>query len=68
MCISGSRLSFGLLASHPALLVDDLPALVARLEAAEAEVTPDPLEGYFRVYVDDPFGNRLELLEPDDGR
>jgi len=54
--------------AHPALLVDDLPALVARLEAAEAEVTPDPLEGYFRVYVDDPFGNRLELLEPDDGR
>lgn len=52
--------------AHPALLVDDLPSLVIRLEAADAVVTPDPLEGYFRVYVDDPFGNRLEFLEPDD--
>ena len=25
----------------------------------------EPLEGYRRVYVDDPFGNRIELLEPD---
>jgi hypothetical protein len=24
----------------------------------------EPLEGYHRVYVDDPFGNRIELLEP----
>jgi hypothetical protein len=23
-----------------------------------------PLEGYRRIYVDDPFGNRLELMEP----
>jgi hypothetical protein len=23
-----------------------------------------PLEGFQRVYVDDPFGNRIELLEP----
>jgi hypothetical protein len=23
-----------------------------------------PLEGYHRMYVDDPFGNRIELLEP----
>ena len=22
-----------------------------------------PLEGYERVYVDDPFGNRIELME-----
>jgi hypothetical protein len=22
------------------------------------------IEGYLRVYVDDPFGNRLELMEP----
>ena len=50
--------------AHPALLVDDLAGLVATLEAAGANVTPDPLDGYVRVYVDDPFGNRLELLEP----
>lgn len=53
--------------AHPALLVDDLSGLVERLEAAGAAVTPDPLDGYVRVYVDDPFGNRLELLEPDNG-
>lgn len=23
-----------------------------------------PLEGYDRRYVDDPFGNRIELMEP----
>ena len=51
--------------AHPALLVDDLPALVARLRSAGALLHDDePLDGYDRVYVDDPFGNRLELLEP----
>jgi hypothetical protein len=24
----------------------------------------EPLEGFDRIYVDDPFGNRIELLEP----
>jgi hypothetical protein len=24
----------------------------------------EALEGYLRVYVDDPFGNRIELMEP----
>jgi hypothetical protein len=24
----------------------------------------EPIEGYNRVYVDDPFGNRIELMEP----
>lgn len=51
--------------AHPAFLVDDLPALVARLREHGIEVrTEDPLEGYERVYVDDPFGNRIELMEP----
>jgi catechol 2,3-dioxygenase-like lactoylglutathione lyase family enzyme len=54
--------------AHPALLVDDLPALVAKLEAAGVEVRDEePLPGYQRVYVDDPFGNRIELLEPHPG-
>ncbi|WP_420438161.1 VOC family protein [Candidatus Poriferisodalis sp.] len=51
--------------AHPALKVDGLAALVERLGAAGITVRDDePLEGYHRVYVDDPFGNRLELMEP----
>ena len=52
--------------AHPALLVEDLPQLIAKLERLGYGVKKDePLEGYHRVYVDDPFGNRIELLEPD---
>ena len=50
--------------AHPALLVSDLRGLVDHLHAAGVAVVEDPIEGYFRVYVDDPFGNRLELMEP----
>ena len=51
--------------AHPALLVSDLPSLIRKLVEGGAEVVSDePLEGYQRVYVHDPFGNRLELLEP----
>src|SRR5829696_1417533 len=51
--------------AHPALLVEDLPALVRQLDDAGIEVVGDePLPGYDRVYVADPFGNRIELLEP----
>ena len=51
--------------AHPALIVEDLPALVAALKrAGYAVVENEPLEGYDRVYVDDPFGNRIELMEP----
>ena len=51
-----------------ALLVHDLGALVERLRAAGVELVDDePLEGYDRVYAYDPFGNRLELLEPNAG-
>jgi RimJ/RimL family protein N-acetyltransferase len=51
--------------AHPALLVDDLDAMIARLSAAGVILHDDePLDGYDRVYVDDPFGNRIELLEP----
>jgi catechol 2,3-dioxygenase-like lactoylglutathione lyase family enzyme len=51
--------------AHPALLVTDLPALVDVLRDAGIEVRDDePLAGYDRVYVDDPFGNRIELMEP----
>lgn len=51
--------------AHPAFLVHDLPALVRHLKnAGVAVVSDEPLEGYDRVYVSDPFGNRIELLEP----
>ena len=50
--------------AHPALLVRDLRGLVDRLRAAGVDVVEEPNEGHFRVYVDDPFGNRVELMEP----
>lgn len=50
--------------AHPALLVDDLDALVALLEAAGVAFRPGrPLAGYRRGDVADPFGNRIELME-----
>jgi catechol 2,3-dioxygenase-like lactoylglutathione lyase family enzyme len=50
--------------AHPGLLVTNLTELVAALEAAGHDVVEgEPLEGYSHAYVDDPFGNRLELLE-----
>lgn len=55
--------------AHPALLVEDLAALSAALGKAGFPVrSEEPLEGYTRVYVDDPFGNRIELMEPDGRR
>jgi catechol 2,3-dioxygenase-like lactoylglutathione lyase family enzyme len=51
--------------AHPALLVVDLEGLMARLREHDITlVEDDPLEGYLRVYVADPFGNRIELMEP----
>ncbi|WP_162252158.1 VOC family protein [Caulobacter sp. Root487D2Y] len=51
--------------AHPGLLVAELDALKTRLAQAGYALNDDePLEGYDRVYVDDPFGNRIELLEP----
>jgi catechol 2,3-dioxygenase-like lactoylglutathione lyase family enzyme len=50
--------------AHPALLVEGLAALAARCREAGYEPAVDePLPGYDRFYVSDPFGNRIELLE-----
>ncbi len=50
--------------AHPALLVDDLAALRAALEAAGHATRDDtPIEGYVRFFADDPFGNRLEFMQ-----
>lgn len=51
--------------AHPAFVVDDLAFLVRTLSNAGFLVKEDkPLEGYERRYVDDPFGNRIELMQP----
>jgi len=49
---------------HPALLVDDLAALRIRLSEAGCEIRDDKqVEGYARFFTEDPFGNRIELME-----
>lgn len=51
--------------AHPAFLVEGLADLAARCRAAGAEVIDDDaLESHVRVFVYDPFGNRIELMEP----
>lgn len=51
--------------AHPALLVRDLEKMKSVLLEAGCKLRPDTeLEGYHRTYVDDPFGNRIELMEP----
>ena len=55
--------------AHPALLVGDLAALSGALNAAGHPVrAEEPLAGFTRVYVDDPFGNRIELMQPTTAR
>jgi catechol 2,3-dioxygenase-like lactoylglutathione lyase family enzyme len=51
--------------AHPGLLVADLPAYVDGLAAHGVPVEwDDAFPGYRRCYLRDPYGNRLELLEP----
>ena len=48
----------------PRLLVRDLAGLVDRCDGAGyPAVVDEPIEGAERVYVSDPFGNRIELIE-----
>lgn len=50
--------------AHPALIVRDLAALTARFAEAGVEVRDgESFDGRAHVYVDDPFGNRLELID-----
>jgi catechol 2,3-dioxygenase-like lactoylglutathione lyase family enzyme len=51
------------LKAHPALLVDGLADLASRLQNAGYLVVDEPMVGRERLYVHDPFGNRLELIE-----
>jgi catechol 2,3-dioxygenase-like lactoylglutathione lyase family enzyme len=51
--------------AHPGFIVSDLPGLVARCRSAGYPVTDDQsLPDCRRVFVADPFGNRIELIEP----
>jgi catechol 2,3-dioxygenase-like lactoylglutathione lyase family enzyme len=50
--------------AHPGLIVRDLQALLKDLKAAGFEsVEAEPLPGFEHVYIADPFGNRLELMQ-----
>jgi catechol 2,3-dioxygenase-like lactoylglutathione lyase family enzyme len=50
--------------AHVALLIAELSLLGDKLKAAGYALKEDePLDGYDRIYVDDPFGNRIELME-----
>ncbi len=51
--------------AHPGVLVSDLDEVVRRLGGAGQDVTWDAdFPGVRRVYAHDPFGNRLEFLQP----
>ena len=52
--------------AHPALVVSGLAGLVAHLRRCGCDVREAPadeLPGVARAFVDDPFGNRVELIE-----
>jgi catechol 2,3-dioxygenase-like lactoylglutathione lyase family enzyme len=50
---------------HPAILVEDIEEIVRRITSAGQPVTWDSeFPGFRRFYATDPFGNRLEFLQP----
>jgi catechol 2,3-dioxygenase-like lactoylglutathione lyase family enzyme len=50
--------------AHPALVVDSLDEIVAACGRANLATRPDTsFNGFRRVHVFDPFGNRLELMQ-----
>ena len=52
------------LEAHPAFLVEDVHALARSAEAGGYRIASDELlSGYDRLYVYDPFGNRIELMQ-----
>jgi len=52
--------------AHPALAVVGFDDLLARLRAAGVEVRSGDVDG--QAYIDDPFGNRIELIATGDRR
>lgn len=52
--------------AHPALMVEGLDHFREILKTAGHAVKCDePLAGFQRLFTADPFGNRIELMEPD---
>lgn len=50
--------------AHPGLLVSELQELIERCQEHGWDIVDDtPLEGYWRIFLQDPFGNRLEFLQ-----
>jgi catechol 2,3-dioxygenase-like lactoylglutathione lyase family enzyme len=50
--------------AHPALVVDDLDAFVARLAGVGSKWQPsEEIPGTRRGHTWDPFGNRIELIQ-----
>lgn len=50
--------------AHPAFVVSNLGELRRTMEAADVPISEaDPIPGVTRFYAQDPFGNRLELME-----
>jgi catechol 2,3-dioxygenase-like lactoylglutathione lyase family enzyme len=50
--------------AHPAFLVRDLDAMMLLLTSADVKLGHEPtVDGYVRVHVFDPFGNRIELMQ-----
>jgi catechol 2,3-dioxygenase-like lactoylglutathione lyase family enzyme len=53
--------------AHPGFIVDDLRTLAAKLQRSGYRVTEiESRGGAMRSFIDDPFGNRIELIEPSD--
>ncbi len=52
--------------AHPAFQVSDLATIRDRMIAGGVDVKDDAaLEGFRRFFVADPFGNRIEILQPE---
>jgi len=52
--------------AHPAFLVQGLDALRKKLETLNIDINmPPALPNARRIFVEDPFGNRIELIERD---
>lgn len=50
--------------AHPAFIVSNLRVLAEILAKAGSQLTADtPIPGYERIFVEDPFGNRIELMQ-----
>lgn len=55
--------------AHPAFLVANLGQVTENLRQAGYKIKYDqePIEDYDRAFTEDPFGNRIELLQPHTG-